>query len=105
MFSSQADGLTAFHCYLQSLPPCLCDIEHILLQRHNPTTPMRFFTTGGRFCAVKASMLFFLLSLSNAHTQTRTLSKVAAVAAAQITLSLLSQSDMHLRPTYIFLNI
>lgn len=48
----------------------------------------------------KSLYVVFLLSSSNAHTQTRTLSKVAAVAAAQITLSLLSQSDMHLRPTY-----
>lgn len=57
--SSQSDGLTTFHCYLQSLPPCLFYIEHILPQRHTPTTPVHTLTTRGRFCAAEEPLLWF----------------------------------------------
>lgn len=49
LLSSESEGLTTFHGYLQSLPPCLFYIEHILLQRHTATTPMHILTTRGRF--------------------------------------------------------
>lgn len=64
--------LPHFHCSLQSLPPCLFYIEHILLhQRHAPTTPMHTLTTRGRLCAVEEPLVWFYLltvSISCTHT-------------------------------------
>lgn len=107
MLSSEWDGLTTFHCYSQSLPSCLFYIEHILpTKAHPPTTLMHTLTTRGRFCAAKEPHLWFLsahcLHLIRTHTERRTLSEVAAVAAAQITLSLLDQSGAS--QVHVFLN-
>lgn len=67
---------------------------------------MHTLTTRGRFCAAKEPHLWFLsahcLHLIRTHTERRTLSEVAAVAAAQITLSLLDQSGAS--QVHVFLN-
>lgn len=73
VLSSESNGLTTFHRYLQSLPPCLLYIEHILLQRHTPAGFMHRLTTSGRVCAVEEPLLRFYpltVSISCTHTDT-----------------------------------
>lgn len=58
---------------LAKLASMLFYIEHILPQRHTPTTPVHTLTTRGRFCAVEEPLLRVLsahcLHLMHTHRQ------------------------------------
>ncbi len=58
---------------------------------------MHTLTTRGRSCAVEEPV-----SMLCTYTD-KDFDQVAAFAAAQITLSLLNQSEMHLRSTYFYI--